>query len=335
MDWIKRRYDQFILLLMALVLLGVSILLILRASAFEENFISGVGRGTDEVTPLDTARLDQALQDLQQPKGWTAAHGSLFVSEKYIVRDGQLVNVDKDRMHEPVPNEWFEEHGLDILDSNILQADADGDGFNNLEEWQAKTDPRNKEKHPPYVTKLRLVKEYDVQFRLVFMSYVNQTFQINTLDVTQPTQFVNMGEIIPGTDFKISRFEEKKRITGEEGSPIEKDVSELTLIEVRLRDPDKGDVAKMTKEELQALKPEDLEETGKTVTLVLEQIVNSPDTYAEFIYLFNGQKLNLQEGQIFTLPPEGSKYKFIDIEGNEAVIEQVDTGEKIKVPRSQ
>ena len=38
--------------------------------------------------------------------------------------------------HPPVPNKWFTDNKLEILDSNILNEDPDGDGFTNLEEWQ-------------------------------------------------------------------------------------------------------------------------------------------------------------------------------------------------------
>lgn len=78
-------------------------------------------------------------------------------------------------------------------------------------------------------------------FRLVFQSYdygppgeKNMTFQINTVDVRQPSEFLKIGDTIPGTKLKLLKFEQKlqdfRNVAGEA------DFSELTVIHTETKE---------------------------------------------------------------------------------------------------
>ena len=111
-------------------------------------------------------------------------------------------------VHAPVPNEWFEKYALPIEDADALEQDPDKDGFTNLDEWQGNTDPTKAESHPDYTTKLHLVSATEEPFRYIFASRTGNTFGINTIDQSERTQFLKVGEVISGTDFKIVKFTE-------------------------------------------------------------------------------------------------------------------------------
>ncbi|SRR5581483_3569172 len=322
MDWIKKNYDQAILSLVALVLLAMSGLLFWDALNFSDTFASIRGEvpHNDKIPPLETTPIDNAQAALTKPPTWTGHPGSLFVSDKYIVKDGQLVDPRSSnvQLHAPVPNTWFFDHNLDILDTDVLNEDPDGDGFTNLDEWKNikgdgsdATDPQDKNSHPAFVTKLRLVKAIQTRFRLLFAAYDGDpakpdtlTFQINTLDVHQPTQFRKLGEQIENTKFKVTKFDHK--VITDQSTGAEKDVSELTVQNT---------------------------ETGDEVTLVLNTIVNSPDSYALFKFLLDGSQFPVKKDKTFTLKPEPAvTYKLVDIKDAEALIESP-KGEKIKVPK--
>lgn len=54
------------------------------------------------------------------------------------------------------------------------------------------------------------------------------SFQVITLDLRQPSQFLKLGDMISGTDFKLKKFEFKESKTLERY-----DISELTIVETK------------------------------------------------------------------------------------------------------
>ena len=92
-------------------------------------------------------------------------------------------------------------------------------------------------------------------FRLVFNAYNGDqkkdpyekfSFQIKTIDLRQPSEFRKLGERIPNTKLKLSKFEYKVRRAAD---GEEKDVSELTIVNV---------------------------DTGEATVLVLGKVTNIP-----------------------------------------------------------
>jgi hypothetical protein len=316
MNWIKQNYEKFILVLVSLLLLAFSVMLIVRALGFHETFksIQGQPYVSTEIKPIETAAVDAAVDQLENPEAWREFRDrTLFAAERYILVDGVPQKPEAKNIHGEVENEWLEKYGLDTLDMTILEQDSDRDGFTVLDEWNFKTDPTNKDSHPPYWSKLRLKQYIQRKFRLMFSAYTGNpedpdsiTFQLNTLDLQQPTQFLKLGDQIAGTKFKIVGFEHKTRTT-EMG--LEKDISELALEHI---------------------------EGGEGVTLVLERIVNSPDSYALFKYLWDGSEFAVKLDRTFSLKPdEATVFKLIDITTAEAVIEDTSSGEKHRIPPLQ
>ena len=327
MNWIKKNYALFCLAIMALVLLGVSAFLILNASSFNQNFssIQGSVQQNNKIQTVDQSALDAAIASLATPKLWTTTgtSGLLFVSRQYLVKDGGLVNPrEKDglMLHPPVPNAWFDQHNLDLLDNDVLNEDPDKDGFTNYDEWvgmnpanpgSQPTDPNDPNSHPAYITKLKLKRFIKKPFRLLFNAYDGDpahpeamSFQINTVDIKQPTLFPKLNDTIEGTKFKIVKFEFKKNT---DANNIDHDVSELTL---------------------------ENNENKDLVKLVLEKVVDSPDSYALFKYQWDGSEMVVKKEKTFSLKPEiDVQYKLIDIQENEALIQNLKTGAKIKIPR--
>ncbi|HEX4083413.1 MAG TPA: Amuc_1099 family pilus-like system protein [Chthoniobacteraceae bacterium] len=325
MSWIKSNYDQFILGIMALILVGLSAYLGLQAWGFQQVFdnIRGQVIHHNEIPPIDMTAITSATAAVINPAKWdiTKEDGSLFISEPYIATNGILENPGSPHslpLHPPVPNSWLIAHKLNILDPNVLNEDPDGDGFTNLDEWKGvkgdgsdSTDPLDKNSHPPYWTKLRLVQYIKQPFRLKFNSWDGNpgkpdslSFQIDTVDILQPTQFLKLNDVIAGTKFKIVKFEKKEKMNPSTGSTD--DVSELTVQNT---------------------------ETGVNVVLVNGQVANSPDSYALFRYLWNNTGFRVKKGQEFVLLPESTlRYKLIDIQEDKALI-STPKGEQIWVPK--
>ena len=308
MDWIKKHYDKALLIFLALALVGSSALLVLQSGSFKAGFEADQAappRG-DKLPAVDTSIVDSATELLDNSPQWGNHAGSVFVSEKYLIQNNVLVNPLRGGvLHPPVPNDWFEKNDLDLLNKAVLSEDPDGDGFTNLEEWKASTNPRDKNLRPAYSTKLALKKFIKRPFRLKFAAYTEDSYQINTLDLRQPSQFLKLGEPIAGTKFKVLKFTPKKMVN--ESTQVERDVSELTIQNI---------------------------ETSEEIVLVLETVVDSPDSFALFSFTWDGSEFGVKKGQKFTLKVEPEvEYKLIDIRETEAVITNLKSGEsQIKIP---
>ncbi len=335
MDWIKKNPAKFALAVAAILAIAATVFLYTKVSAFDGSFdtVRGTSVSNAAVEKLNTEAIDKAAQAIGAAVDWQPGKesGKLLVSRLYVLKDGKLIPPTGSMFHPPVPNEWLLKYKLDPLAGSVLGSDPDKDGFTTLEEWNGldaishtdnlgqpvmgadgkplpddSTDPTKPESHPPYHTKLELAKVVYIPFRLRVMSIdvppkINKpsdvTVQINTIDLKNRTQYVVVGDDIPGTKFKIESYEHKE-VPDKDGT--KKDVSEVTISN---------------------------KETGAKTVLPLLQVVDSPDSYAVFRYKWvqpGGQstpEFSKRRGDSFALPPEPDKtFKVDEIKGREATI---------------
>jgi hypothetical protein len=297
MNWLRSHYDRVAVLAGALFLVACAFFIWRSAAAFPENFsaLQPPGAAKTAAPPPGALALEAAAERLRQPRQWTfSGRSGLFVPEKHFIGPGGVpATLETTEVHPPVPNEWLEQFGLPIADTDVLTQDADTDGFNNLEEWQGRTNPVDKNSHPPFIAKLKLRSVATEPFRLVFASVTLDTFTINTTDLKEPTQFLKIGDIISGTRFRLAKYTPKTDVNPATGGEL--DVSELTLEHV---------------------------ETGEQVTLVKEKTMTSPQAVATFVYLWGDRReFVIKKGQEFSLPPETAiRYKLLDVTPDRAVI---------------
>ena len=298
-EWIKAHYDRAALIAAAVFLFISAVCIWWSAIQFDNRLITlQAPRSKTASPPPIAAELDRAAEQLQHPAQWKGSTRSgLFVPEKHFIgADGLPATLQNTQVHPPVPNDWFEKYALPIEDADVLDQDPDKDGFSNLDEWQGNTDPTNKDSHPDYVTKLYLVSATEEPFRYLFSSRIKETFGINSIDQTEPTQFLKVGELIRGTDFKIIEFT-PKRERNQYG--INEDVSELLL---------------------------EHQGSHAQVTLVKGKVATSPQSVAAFVYTWGGRReFEVRKDQEFPLATaEGNRtYKLIEVQPAKAVI--VDT----------
>jgi hypothetical protein len=321
MDWIKKNPAQLALAVIALGIIAGSYFLWTNISAFPDNFSAGrvSANPVKGIPPLEIKDIAESSTSLTKPLAWNpdrAAVGSLFVGDRYVLKDGVLKRPEGDTFNPPVPNAWLSKYELDPLNSNILNEDPDKDGFNNLLEYlgmdgklgtEDSTDPMKADSHPPYHTRLTLAPAQagqplkgivSIPFRFKFMSWENNptpqkpkniTVAINTIDKGNRTRFVDIGDDIPDTNFKAASFA-KKEVAGADG--VTKDVSELTIQN---------------------------KVTGEKILLVSGTVGDSPDSYVVLRYLWTapgGQPtadFGRKKGQTFKLPPDDKEYKVVDI----------------------
>jgi hypothetical protein len=294
--WLKANYDRAVLIAAAVFLFICAITIWWSAIQIGNSLITppAVPPKTASQPPV-AVELDRAAEQLERPTQWKFGRRSgLFVPEKHFIgADGMPATLQNTQVHPPVPNEWFDKYTLPIEQADVLDQDPDKDGFTNLDEWQGNTDPTNAGSHPDYITKLQLVSTTEEPFPYIFASRTEDTFGINDIDQSEPTQFLKVGKTLRGTDFKIVKFIEKHE-RNQHGARA--DVSELLL---------------------------EHQQNHAQLTLVKGQVATSPQSVATFVYTWGGRKqFEVRKDQEFPLAAaEGSRtYKLIDVRPDKAVI---------------
>src|SRR6266487_1989933 len=207
MDWIKAHYDRVALVAAAIFLFLCAISIWWSAAQFGNKLAAQqqTAPAPKAASPPGKAvELDHAAEKLQQPAQWKfGGRSGLFVPEKHFIGSNNLpATLQTTVVHPPVPNEWFEQFGLPVENADVLDEDPDNDGFTNLDEWKGQTNPTDKDSHPDYLTKLSLESATEEPFRFMFSSWVGDTFAINAIDQSEPTQFLKKGDTIRGTRVK-------------------------------------------------------------------------------------------------------------------------------------
>jgi len=142
-----------------------------------------------------------------------------------------------------LPDEWEKRYGLNPNDVADAAADKDGDGFTNFEEFQAKTDPTDKNDHPDYLDSLKIVlplKETCLPFVFTKATKIPAGWRCEFFDAKQKddygrlgrTQTAVIGEEIGASGFILKAYEQKeakRTIKGGEGLKKTVDVSEATV----------------------------------------------------------------------------------------------------------
>jgi hypothetical protein len=295
LDWIKAHYDRVTLIATAIFLFISAVAIWWSVIQFDNRLVTAQQpRAKTASQPAVAVELDHAAQQLEQPVQWKASTRSgLFVPERHFIgADGLPATLQNTQVDPPVPNDWFEKYRLPIEDADALDQDPDKDGFTNLDEWQGGTDPTDPNSHPDYLTKLHLVSATEEPFRYIFSSRSGDRFGINTIDESEPTQFLKVGDVIRGTEFKIVNFTEKH---ARNKYGVNADVSELLL---------------------------EHEQSHIQVTLVKREVATSPQSVATFVYTWGGRReFEVRKDQEFSLKPnEDVKYKLVDVQPEKAVI---------------
>ena len=319
-DWIRSHYEKMILLAALVALLFSCVLLVQRIQSDKEAAKPALARidwkGTI-VAPKDTLAFDAVLVAARaeatnalavaarttvserrvacvkcgKPIRYEAAECPFCLAAQPAIVDIEKLDTDGDGLADKVELLL----GLNPQDPADAAGDLDNDGFTNLEEVKAKTDPKDAADFPDPIVKLRVAGIKAVPFYLRFVSTStfgdgSTRFQLN-LQTLERTYFTKVGDVVLG--YKVEQYNS----AGTAGETI-------TMV----RQSDK-----------------------RSVVLVKGRPVTEQELAILFVSLIDKQRLPIQRlNDVFAY--RGAEYKVVDIRRENVVIQNVKTGEKVTVP---
>jgi hypothetical protein len=329
MDQIKSYYDRYLLILAGLVLAGVALIMAMNAGGLAETFMPPAARtgGAAFAEDADIALLRADRDQMQKRQSWDQSDASLFVSRVYLLRDGQLVDILESgtELFPGIANSWILEYDLEYTDPSLPDRDPDEDGFNNREEFMAKTNPRDAASRPALWTKLRLISSKIDKLRVKFMSLPTGSLKevsINTISAENPTQLSG------STRF----YRENDPIVLAERGPDGKQLDQPTPLKFERAEMRKQFNPTTNVEEEVPLAFLLNTADGKEIELQRGEVKDSPYSLATLQDTREGgQTYELRSGESFQLG-ESDSYKLVDVQPEKATIENLQTGEQHEIP---
>lgn len=198
---------------------------------------------------------------------------------------------------------WFKKYNLDLNDPKMLDADPDGDGASNRDEFMANTNPRDPNSRPGVHAFIRLKEYHEVKVPLLLESVDGDTARVKHVGEGETkTETVRAGQTVGG--MKVLRVTERHE-TDKNGEPV--DVSR-----VELDDPT----------------------TKEHVLLVRDMPAKSATSYAVLTSPDRQTTITVKQGEVFQWPgTPGTSFKVIDLRPEQAVVQQLETKKMFTIPR--
>ena len=306
------NYEKTILIISSIIALLVAVLLIFQSQGFEESLILPQATSKNDFNAPDKQKVDEATETIKKKYSWLspARNGKAVPLNKsvlLVMKDAKLFDLllPEPKLRDPMTNIFLtgdltksppEEALPYIFSPNVGDLDADSDGFWNLEEFKAGTDPRDPNSMPPYTDKLflsrRISHDYILQLK---PGGDGTTFQITRLVPTKGSVFKPVNEEF-GFDKGTIRF----KILSYRKATIE---------------------TKFGPKEAYILKMYDMS-TKKEFELEEGKDTNLADYEAEFEFRWKKRQIipGVKEGGTFQLPGLGKTYYIHKLEENKATI---------------
>lgn len=320
MSWISENYEKATLGAAAVLAVGLGFFGWQNLTAVEEDFsFTPRGGGDNNAAVAGADKVTTAESSFELDRQWRKQEDDgrpvdLLTGVPLFVNKNDLENpVDLDKsapVHPPIPNQWWLDNRIDPGFGDSPQRDADEDGFSNLEEFLAKTDPADNRAYPSLIAKLSYVGDESVEWVLrpkfpdgqgAFTFEYNDTAgRANKTGAANP---IPKGELLFVDDpmkgrFKYIDFETKKEMN----EKIQTEV-DVTIVTVKDQKPNKMGRPYEIPAQFRTSDARKYSKFDRTAVLTLNALGMA------------GQEFKVEEYTEFALPPgaEEKRYKLTEV----------------------
>ncbi len=315
----KKKQDEKVLLgLAAVIAVALIVLGALSVLSLSKKFNASEATLKDLSVMEGKLRSEEASAALSAPPVWEGAKirgrkVDLITSIPVFKINGhkELVDLYEESgapVHPPIPNRWWLNHDVDPSYRDSPQRDADQDGFSNLEEFKAKTNPSDAKSYPELIDKLRVVKHEVKEFKILYSSEIGEDQnQFKYFDSTVKRSGIRSKYIAAGGDiFEDDALKGRFKLDKVETREIEKNGFAREQKFALITDLKKGVSFEIPKASRNDFLSKDYKVTFKLKALG------------------SGQPFALEENRQFDLPSgeasENGKYHFSEVKDNQAII---------------
>jgi hypothetical protein len=314
MSWFSKNYEKAALGGSVAIALGFAYMGWSKFGAVEQDFGAGLrGKGNSNTAVANADLIPKAEASLKLDRTWNQAEDTgrkvdlftgiaLFVSSRAPEEPVDLPKAEP--VHPPIPNTWWIENRLDPGFGDSPSRDPDEDGFSNLEEFTAKTDPNSSKSVPSLIAKLLYVKDESLTWVLrPSFEAGDGAFPINYEDSKSQKNKTGVEGVKPDSlffakgpmanRFKFLGSEVRKELNKKVN--VEMDVTILRIEDQRANK--KGQIYELPAPLSEQRKNEYLN-YDRTAILSLEALG------------FGGKEFKVEENTSFALPPGSAKKEY-------------------------
>ncbi len=315
MSWFSKNYEKAALGGATALALGLAYLGWAKLSGVEQDFdvnLRGAGNNNSAVAGADL--IPKALQSMKLDRTWQQALDGerpvdLFTGIALFIKSSEPEKpvdlLEGDPVHPPIPNTWWLEHRLDPGFADSPNRDPDDDGFSNLEEFTAKTNPNNGKSHPPLIAKLMYQKDESLAWALRPGYGSEGAFPFTYSDAKRQANRVPAGEMVKpgGLFFPKGPMAERFKLLGSE---VRKEVNkkinlemEVTYVRIEDQKPNKVGTVYEIPAPLAEARVNEFRQFDRTAILSLEALG------------MKGKEFSVEENTAFALPPGSAKKDYL------------------------
>lgn len=333
MSWFSKNYEKAALGGAVAIALGLAYMGWSKFGGVDADFntdLKGAGNNNTAVRGADL--IPKAIASMKLDRTWTQGdvNGrpvdlftgiSLFVASAEPEKPLDPLDPTSAMVHPPIPNIWWIENRLDPGYGDSPARDPDQDGFSNLDEFTAKTNPNDAKSFPSLIAKLMYVKDESLTWVLRPGYESAGSFPFNYEDSKGGKNRTGPEGVAPNAlFFEKGAMPNRFKLLGSEVRRvmdpkihIEKDV---TIVRIEDQRPNKKGTIYELPSPISDERKNEFLHYDRTAFLSLEALG------------FNGKEFKVEENSTFALPPGSDKkdYKVTKVTPESIEVEYTDAG---------